>query len=71
MVLCHEASSFFANTESEKAAKITKQVSKIQLLADDDDEDMEEMFIMVCHASHMTPSPASRFFFFHVSMSRR
>lgn len=39
---------FLSNTESEKAQQITQEVSKKQVLADDDDdEDMEEMFIMV------------------------
>lgn len=52
---------FLSNTESEKAQEITKEVSKKQVLADDDDEDeMEEMFIMVrqrktwCHLPHQT-----------------
>jgi hypothetical protein len=40
--------SFLSNTESEKAERVSEEVSKKQVLADDDDEeDMEQMFIMV------------------------
>lgn len=39
---------FLSNTESDKMQQITQEVSKQQVLADEDeDDDMEEMFIMV------------------------
>mmetsp|Transcript_1411 Transcript_1411/g.2722 ORF Transcript_1411/g.2722 Transcript_1411/m.2722 type:complete len:121 (-) Transcript_1411:83-445(-) len=37
---------FLSNTENDKVQDVTKEVSKQQVLDDDEEDDMEEMFIM-------------------------